>query len=259
MDRPRSGDELSTHQRPPDMGSRQSLSRPCSVPQGCSADEVSPMTHHSSIRRGRRQGRQPAGTRRAELGRPQVGQTGCADEWADRRPAGRSLAERAATPAFPVVESPVGARKLDPRHFPSPRPVNPFRQGKDGRESSVIRWTGKAIAASFTPRAVLSARTSACAKQLLAAGAPDTAPEVRSSGASPGSCASIDGRRSRLPRGKSCISSPHRPRGAAPREGDPLGGMTRRWARPSGCGNGRSCTPDAARTHVERVSGDWAS
>jgi hypothetical protein len=37
--------------------------------------------------------------------------------------------------------------------FFSPGPVKPFRQAKDGRESSVIRWTGKAIAAWFTPRA----------------------------------------------------------------------------------------------------------
>ena len=59
------------------------------------------------------------------------------------------------------------AQELDPHHFPSPRACETLRSGKDGRESSVLRWTGKAIAAWFTPRAVLIAENLCLRQQLL--------------------------------------------------------------------------------------------
>jgi hypothetical protein len=45
--------------------------------------------------------------------------------------------------------------------------VKPFRQDTDGRESSMIKWTGKAIAAWFTPRASLIAENLCLRQQLL--------------------------------------------------------------------------------------------
>ena len=66
-------------------------------------------------------------------------------------------------PPIPVY----GARTRSTPLSLSPGLWKRFGQGTDRREPSVIRWTGKAIAAWFTPRAVLIAENLCLRQQLL--------------------------------------------------------------------------------------------